>query len=48
MIEIKLRVPGKELVVKKYSKSFEGAIDQGVEALRRSLVKYKEKLKTVV
>ena len=48
LVEIKLIVPGKELVVKKYYKSFEGAIDQGVEALRRSLVKYKEKLKAVV
>jgi len=48
LVEIKLRVPGKELVVKKYFKSFEGAIDQGVEVLRRSLLKYKEKLKTVV
>jgi putative sigma-54 modulation protein len=48
LVEIKLRVPGKELMVKKHDKSFEGAIDQGVEALRRSLVKYKEKLKTVM
>ncbi|MCS5663609.1 MAG: ribosome-associated translation inhibitor RaiA [Flavobacteriales bacterium] len=48
LVEIKLRVPGKELVVKKHGKSFEGAIDQGVEALRRSLLKYKEKLKTMV
>ena len=29
LVEIKLRVPGKELMVKKHSQSFEGAIDQG-------------------
>ncbi|MCH1437033.1 MAG: HPF/RaiA family ribosome-associated protein [Flavobacteriales bacterium] len=47
-VEIKLRVPGKEIVVKKYDRTFEGAIDQGVDVLRRSLIKYKGKLKTVV
>jgi len=46
-VEIKLRVPGKELVVKKYGRTFEGAIDQGVEVLRRSLMKYKGKLKSL-
>ena len=31
LVEIKLRVPGKELIVKKHSMSFEGAIDQARE-----------------
>jgi len=47
-IELKVSVPGKELIVKKHSKSFEEATDVGVEALRRSLVRYKDKLKAVV
>ena len=46
-VEIKLRVPGKELIVKKYSRSFEGAIDQAREALKKALMKYKSKLKIV-
>ena len=47
LVEIKLRLPGKELMVKKYSQSFEGAIDQAREALKMALLKYKGKLKTV-
>ena len=47
LVEIKLRLPGKKLMVKKHSQSFEGAIDQVRESLRRSLLKYKDKLKTV-
>ena len=47
LVEIKLRVPGKDLMVKKYSQSFEGAIDQAREALKIALLKYKGKLKTV-
>ena len=47
LVEIRLRVPGKKLIVKKHSKTFEGATDKASSALRRSLLKYKEKLKTV-
>ena len=47
LVEIKLRVPGKELMVKKHSQSFEGAIDQARKALKMALLKYKGKLKTV-
>ena len=47
LVEIKLRVPGKELMVKKHSQSFEGAIDQARDALKMALLKYKGKLKTV-
>ena len=46
-VEIRLRVPGKELMVKKYSRSFESAIDQAREALKKALIKYKDKLKTI-
>jgi putative sigma-54 modulation protein len=46
--EIKLNVPGKELVVKKVSTSFEGSIDQCVEVLTRSLLRYKDKMNELV
>merc|ERR1711974_17688 len=42
--EIKLNVPGKELFAKKQSKGFEESTDLAVEALRRQIKKYKEKL----
>lgn len=42
--EIKLNVPGKELVVKKKNKTFEAAIDQCVDGLERQLKKHKEKI----
>ena len=41
--EIKINIPGKELVVKKQFKSFEEAISTGVESLKRRLKKSKEK-----
>ena len=47
LVEIKLRVPGKELMVKKHSQTFEGAIDQAKEALKKALIKYKDKLKII-
>jgi putative sigma-54 modulation protein len=46
IVEIKVLLPGKELFVKKQSKSFEEAVDESVEALRRQVVKYKEKLQS--
>lgn len=41
--EIKLAIPGKELFAKKQCKSFEEATDEAVEALRRQIIKHKEK-----
>lgn len=41
--EIKMKVPGDDLFVKKQSSSFEDATDQAVSALRKQLFKYKEK-----
>lgn len=41
--EIKLIIPGNDLFSKKQCKSFEEAIDQAGEALRRQLKKRKEK-----
>ena len=41
--EIRLNLPGKELFAKKQSDSFEEATDLVVEALRRQLLKFKQK-----
>ena len=43
--EIKINIPGNELVVKKQFKSFEEGISMGVESLKRRLKKSKEKLR---
>lgn len=45
VVEIRVLVKGNDLFAKKESKSFEEATDQAVEALRKQLTKYKEKLK---
>ncbi len=44
--EIKLNVPGKDLMVSKQCKSFEEAADLSVEALRRALMKHKDKVRS--
>jgi len=46
--EIKVHVPGDELIVKKQCKTFEEAIDLSVESLERSLLKRKEKIKNFI
>ena len=44
-VEIKLNLPGSQLFSKEHSNSFEKATDQAVDALKRQLTKFKEKLK---
>lgn len=44
IVEIKLNVPGKQLFAKSQNDSFEAAADDAVEALRRQIKKFKEKL----
>lgn len=44
-VDIIVRIPGDDLVVKKTAKSFEEATDIGAEALERLLIKRKEKVK---
>lgn len=44
MVEIKINVPGEQLFAKEQSASFEAAADETIEALRRQLKKYKEKI----
>lgn len=43
--EIKLQISGNDLFAKKQCKSFEEATDSVIEALRKQLLKYKEKIK---
>ena len=45
--EIRLYVRGNDLYVKKQSTSFEESTDIAVQALRRQLIKYKEKIKRI-
>jgi putative sigma-54 modulation protein len=44
-VEIKLKVPGSELIAKEHAKSFEAAADLATEALKSQLNKFKTKLK---
>ena len=46
IVEVKIHVPGDDLMVKKQCKTFEEAIDQSAESLERLLVKRKEKIRT--
>ena len=39
VVDIKVHVPGKELFAKKQSSTFEAAVDEVTEALRRQVVK---------
>ena len=43
--EIRLFIKGNDLYAKKQSKTFEEAADTAVEALRRQLTKYKDKIR---
>ncbi len=45
--EIRLVIPGNDLFAKKNCKTFEGATDQAVEALKKQLIKHKEKLRGI-
>jgi len=43
--EIKLDLPGNELFAKKNSKSFEESTDNAIDALRKQIIKHKNKRK---
>ncbi len=45
--EIKIIIPGNDLFAKKQAKTFEEAVDNTVEALRRQLKKHKEKIRGI-
>jgi putative sigma-54 modulation protein len=42
--EVRIHVPGETLVAKFGSKTFEAAVEQAVDSLKRQIIKYKEKL----
>lgn len=46
--EVKINIPGSELMVKKQCKTFEEGVSVGVESLKRQLQKSKEKLRTTL
>lgn len=46
IVEIKIHVPGDDLIVKKQCKTFEEAVDSASESLERLLIKRKEKIRT--
>ncbi len=41
---IRMLVPGEELVAERRSKTFEESVDEAIDALKKQLEKYKEKL----
>ncbi len=43
-VEIKLNMPGNQIFAKEGAKSFEVATDMATEALRRQIIKYKDKV----
>jgi putative sigma-54 modulation protein len=46
IIEIKLNIPKNQLFVKERAKTFEAASDQAIEALRKQIIKHKDKIVT--
>ncbi|MFT5336025.1 MAG: putative sigma-54 modulation protein [Luteibaculaceae bacterium] len=43
--EVKINIPGKELFAKKQCKSFEEATDLAVDAVKKQIAKYKDKVR---
>ncbi|MDX1943110.1 MAG: ribosome-associated translation inhibitor RaiA [Saprospiraceae bacterium] len=43
--EVRLNVPGDTLIVKETHKTFEASINRALDALKRQLVKYKNKVR---
>jgi putative sigma-54 modulation protein len=43
--ELKIKLPGNDIVVKKLANSFEEGVSRSVDSLKRQLVKRKEKLR---
>ena len=43
--EVRLSVPGEQLIAKEASKTFEASVDGATSALKRQLIKYKERLR---
>ena len=43
--EVRISVPGDQLIAKEASKTFEASVDNAASALKRQLIKYKERLR---
>jgi len=43
--EIRIQIPGNDLFAKKNAKSFEEAVDNAVDALRKQITRHKQKVK---
>ncbi len=46
IVEMRLEIPGNDLISKKKSSTFEAAVDEAVDSLRRQLQKKKEKMRS--
>ncbi len=44
--EIRILIPGYDIFAKKQANTFEEATDQSIEALRKQLIKHKEKIRS--
>ena len=44
-IEVKMNLPGNDIVAKKQSKTFEDGVSQAADSIRKQLLKRKEKLR---
>lgn len=44
IVEIKLNIPKNQLFAKERAKSFEEAVDMAIEALKRQIIKHKDKI----
>jgi len=47
IVEIKVAIRGNDLFSKKQSKTFEEALDNATDALKKQLIKHKEKIKKI-
>jgi putative sigma-54 modulation protein len=45
-VQIRLNVPGNDLIAKEQCKTFEEATDLAVEALRKQILKHKDKIRS--
>ncbi|MBK8724252.1 MAG: ribosome-associated translation inhibitor RaiA [Saprospiraceae bacterium] len=45
IVEIKINLPGKSILIKEIAQTFEAGIDLATDALKRQLVRFKEKTK---
>lgn len=47
ILEVKLKVPGSIIITKETHKTFEAAIDKAIDALKKQLIKHKERVRRV-